>query len=291
MSEGDPGPESLREPRGPYALARTPKTTPVADKGGIELHQVHVTNLLQRVAEAHNAIPDPDRVFFGGCEGEHFIELVGLRLTGCPMIVLAAARFRNLRLPRISYSRESLASYLSRPPGPDTAGASNHFPGLLSAMLPRVGERIPEFLRALQAGKRPSPIALDPRRVEVAFDFRLDNPAGVEEFRRAKGPLKRHFIRTSAGHVLRGELADVMDDPGASSEKFVAFSRSVQITAGGSIPMPSLVLNRRFVAVAMEVSDELTRIGAANLSPFAAAGSHSRSLLLSGQPTLRESRA
>jgi hypothetical protein len=284
-------PAFSRESMGPYALARTPKATPAADSAGIKLHQRHVTELLSRVADGYTTTPDPDGVFFGGAEGEHFMELVGLRMVGCPMIVLAALRFRNLRLPKISYSRESLASYLSRPPSPDASEASHLFPGLVSMVMPRVGERIPAFLRALRAGKKLDSVALDPSRVEVAFDFRMNNPSGVEEFRIAKGPLRTHYVRTATGHVLVGGLADVMEDPGASHEHFVAFSKPVQITPRGQIPLPALAVNRRFLAVAMEVSEELARIGAAGLPPFTAGGALGRSLLLSGRPNANAAQA
>ncbi len=88
-----------QRPANPMLVAGPPPTSPAEEDLGFKLHQAHVTDLLQRVEDGTTATPDPENTFLGGSEGEFFWELVGMRLTGCPIIVLAALRFRYRELP------------------------------------------------------------------------------------------------------------------------------------------------------------------------------------------------
>ncbi len=76
-------------------------------------HFEHVAEHLARVRDGYQFIPDPDQVYLGRQEKDHFWELVGLRLQGCPVVVLAALRFERLDRKGVADSRESLAAYLS----------------------------------------------------------------------------------------------------------------------------------------------------------------------------------
>jgi hypothetical protein len=77
-------------------------------------HFSHVREHLERVRDGYSFIPDPESIYLGRQETDHFWELVGLRLQGFPVIVLAALKFRLavrnwvLFLPGVA-SREALA--------------------------------------------------------------------------------------------------------------------------------------------------------------------------------------
>ena len=43
-------------------------------------HFLHVREHLERVRDGYSYIPDPESVYLGKVEGDHFWELVGLRL-------------------------------------------------------------------------------------------------------------------------------------------------------------------------------------------------------------------
>ena len=58
-------------------------------------HFLHVREHLERVRDGYSYIPDPESVYLGRVEKDHFWELVGLRLQGCPVVVLAALRFER----------------------------------------------------------------------------------------------------------------------------------------------------------------------------------------------------
>ena len=130
-------------------------------------HFEHVKEHLERVRDGYSFIPDPESVYLGRQEENHFWELIGLRLQGCPVIVLAALRFEREERMGVADARMSLASYLSEKPDPVARNAEP-----LTALLPNKDQEIPAFLAGLRAGREFSPVNIDRLRVEVAFDFR-----------------------------------------------------------------------------------------------------------------------
>jgi hypothetical protein len=221
-------------------------------------HIDHVHAHLERVRYGHLVDPPPDAVYLGAEEEDHFWELVGLRFSGCPMVVLALLRFQRLDLPGIDNARESLATYLSTLPSPgweDEAGA-------LTALLPPNDQSISFFLKRLRAGLRPTPVNLDPARIEVAFDFRLQNPTLIADFRDSAEPLTDHYYRTVDGHVLRGRSHGVPATAPEELHRFVTISSPEQITASGVYPLPTLFVNRRYLALRAEARtrDELVAL-------------------------------
>ena len=91
-------------------------------------HFQHVGEHLERVRDGYAYIPDPDQIYLGRQEADHFWELIGLRLQGCPVAVLAALRFERVDRKGVPDSRESLATYLSTP-APEQPGESPYGAG------------------------------------------------------------------------------------------------------------------------------------------------------------------
>ena len=226
-------------------------------------HFEHVRAHLDRVRYGHLVTPEPESVYLGGEEEGHFWELVGLRLTGCPVVVLAALRFQRLELPGIPYARESLASYLSELPAPRATDEV----GTLPALLPHHEQKVPAFLRGLRAGRELKPVSLEPARIEAAFDFRMQNPTAVHDLRDAARPLRDHYYRTVAGHLLRGSSHEVPTGR-ADEERFVAVRSPEQLTPHGIFPLPTVIVNRRYIALRVDTTDEAAAASVRNWVPF-----------------------
>lgn len=247
-------------------------------------HVDHVHAHFERVRYGHLVDPAPDTVYLGAEEEGYFWELVGLRLAGCPVVVLALLRFQLLELPGIAWARESLSTYLSSLPIPravDEAGA-------LTAILPPYDQSVPFFLKRLRAGLRPSPVNLDPARVEVAFDFRLHNPTLVSDFRDEADPLRDHFFRTVDGHLIRGRSHDVPATAPRDTHRFVAISAPEQLTPSGVYPLPSLFVNRRYLALRVQARSREEMAAVMKWVPFVPASASSESLLPLPAPRTRE---
>ena len=224
-------------------------------------HFEHVREHLERVRDGYAYIPDPEQVYLGRQEEDHFWELVGLRLQGCPVVVLAALRFERLDRKGVPDSRVSLATYLSTPPPGGGIG------GRLNALLPHKDQKIAQFLTGLRAGREFAPVSIDRVRVEVAFDFRADNPSAVKDLKDAASPLRSHYYRTVKGHVLRGESHELNPVEGAE-HRFVAVRSPQQLLPQGVIAMPPLFIAHRFVGLQVDVTDEAARLAVRNWVPF-----------------------
>ena len=208
-------------------------------------HFDHVQAHLDRIRYGHLVDSSPDSLYLGAQEGESFWELVGLRVTGCPVVVLALLRFQHLGLPGVPNSRESLSSYLSNLPAPQAADEI----GALSVILPPRDQGIPLFLKRLRAGIRVGLVTLDPARVELAFDFRLQNPTLVADLRDEAQPLRDHYYRTVDGHLFRGRSHEIPATVTGDHHRFVAISSPEQLTPQGTYPLPTLFVNRTYLAL------------------------------------------
>jgi len=240
-------------------------------------HFAHVREHLERVRDGYSFIPHADSVYLGRQEEDHFWELVGLRLQGCPVIVLAALRFERIQRLGVEDSRESLASYLTANPDPGTPGG-----GQLIALLPNKDQQIPQFLAGLRGGREFTPVRIDRVRVEVAFDFRADNPSAIKDKREAASPLKSHYYRTVGGHVLRGESHEVVST-GAPVERFLAVRSPQQLLPQGVINLPTLFIAHRFIGLQVDVTEEAARLAARNWIPFLSATASKGSLIPIGK--------
>lgn len=248
-------------------------------------HVEHIHAHLERVRYGHLVDPSPETIYLGAREDDHFWELVGLRLAGCPVVVLALLRFQALELRGIPCARESLSTYLSALPSPgwsDEAGA-------LSAILPRQDQSIPFFLKRLQGGLRSSPVSLDPARIEVAFDFRLQNPTLIPDLREEAGPLRDHYYRTVDGHLLRGRSHEVPATAPEEKHRFVAISSPEQLSPRGVYPLPTLFVNRRYLALRARAGSQEEMAAVTNWVPFLPASATAESILPVPAPPAKES--
>ena len=244
-------------------------------------HLDHVREHLERVRYGHLVDPPPETVYLGMGDADSFWELIGVRFTGCPLVVLALLRFQSLELPGIPYSRESLATHLSTLPAPGAAGEL----GALSAILPPHDQGIPHFLRRLQAGLRVGWVSLDPARIELAFDFRLQSPTLLATLRDGAPPLVDHYYRTVDGHVLRGRSHDIPATAPDHDHAFVSISSPEQITARGVYPLPTLFLNRSYLALRARGETEEATLALRNWTPFVPEAANPGSLLPIPKPT------
>ncbi len=238
-------------------------------------HIDHIHAHLERVRYGHLVDPPAESVYLGTEEADHFWELVGLRFSGCPMVVLAFLRFQRLDVPGIAYARESLAGYLSTLPSPRSVDEA----GALSAILPPCDQSISFFLRRLRAGLRQSPVNLDPARIEVAFDFRLQNPIFMPIFRDSARPLVDHYYRTVDGHVIRGRSHEVPAAAPEEMHRFVSISSPEQVTPSGVYPLPTLFVNRRYLALRAEVRTRDEMVAVMKWVPFLPASASPEGIL------------
>ena len=191
-------------------------------------------------------------------------------------MILAALRFERLERKGVTDSRESLGVYLSAPVRPGSAAARR-----LTALLPHKDQKIPQFLQGLRAGREFEPVSIDRVRVEVAFDFRADNPSARREMRVAS-PLRSHYYRTVDGHVLRGESHEVAPVEG-SDHRFVAVRSPEQLLPEGVIALPTLFIAHGFVALQIDVTDEAARMAVRNWVPFLPATASPEGLIPMGR--------
>lgn len=226
-------------------------------------HFLHVKEHLERVRDGYSFIPDPESIYLGRVEADHFWELVGLRLQGCPVVVLAALRFERQDRSGVPDARESLATYLSTNPDPDAGDR-----GKLTALLPNKDQEIPGFLSGLRGGRQFAPVRIDRLRVEVAFDFRADNPSGKRDLREAAAPLKSQYFRTVDGHVVRGESHPVETTLEGADARFLAVRSPEQILPQGVIRLPTVFVAHRFIGLQVDVTNEAARLAARNWVPF-----------------------
>jgi hypothetical protein len=226
-------------------------------------HFNHIREHLERVRDGYSFIPDPESIYLGREEEGHFWELIGLRLQGCPVVVLTALRFKRQERAGVPDARVSLADYLTSKPLPD---AGSH--GRLTAILPNKDQDIPSFLSGLRAGREFCPVSIDRLRVEVAFDFRADNPSAIRDLKEAAAPLRRHYYRTVDGHVFRGESHRVEAPMGGPGVSFLAVRTPEQLLPQGVIRMPTLIVAHRFIGLQVDITDEPARLAVRNWVPF-----------------------
>ena len=223
---------------------------------------------VERLRAGQVAAGEPSAVFLGAEDGDSFQELIGFRMPGMASVELAVFSFQKHGLPGVAYARESLAGYLSSPPMPPRTGPFAAPTGSIGVLLPRADETIPQALKALQAGRPAPSLVLDPRRIQLALDFRGHNPSSREVVKRSAGRLRTFVLRTLDGHVLTGRSASI----GARAEdRFVALTDVVQVTPRGTIKLPALTLNTSWLAMWADVTEDNVRIAMGYWSPFLAA--------------------
>jgi hypothetical protein len=250
-----------------------------------QLHMDHLRAHLARVREGHTAVGVPQSVYLGADDGEFFEELIGIRLDGMGSAILAALRFQDHGLPGIPNARESLASYLTKPPRAPQSGPFAAPAGHIAALMPRANESIPAFLRGRHVGRVVPSIVIDPAQIRVAFDFRAHNPSALDTLKKGVGPMRRYAVRTVAGHVLTARSVTLGS---RQSPRFIALADVVQFTPSGRVNLPDLMLAASWIGLWSDVTEETERLATALWTPFLPSEANSEIVLgLSSAPITR----
>lgn len=229
----------------------TPPSTSVSS------HIAHVQAYLQ-VLRAERQRPAAQRAeipldyFLGEDRPEAFRELVAFRLRGCPTLLVGLFQFRRQPSVRQAHARRSLVNYLNQPPkelGINSAARPEH---LLEVRLPEPGEPIPEFLRRDRRGERGHAIFVDVNSIQLAFDFRLDNPSESLPGAGRSAVSEAHVFRTVEGHLLLGRSQGLHTKLHRDGE-FIALAEARQIGPGGERFLPNLAIRRSFLALDAQV--------------------------------------
>ena len=246
----------------------------------VRSHMDHVWAHVERLRAGQISGAEPGSTFLGAEDADSFQELIGFRMPGMTSVGLAVFAFKSHGLRGVDYARESLASYLGNPPMPPRTGPFAAPPGSIAVLLPRADESIPQTLKALQGGRPAPSLVLEPRSIQLAFDFRGQNPSSREVVKRAAG-LRTFVVRTVEGHVLTGRSASI----GArSDDRFVSLTEVVQVTPRGTLRLPDLILSASWIAMWTEVTDETRRIATGYWPPFVA-GAANPDIVLGPLPT------
>jgi hypothetical protein len=265
----------------PLRNTSLPNGAPIlkAPDAALDNHVRHAREHLDRLQQGLATVQDSGQVFLARDETDFFWELIGFRLTGHPGLIFGAVRFRRHEFPGIELGRESLAAYLSAPSASVGQPGLDSPPGMIPVLLPRAHETIPTFLKGVQAGRKACPIFMDPSTVRVAFDLRMYNPSGLDNFRQRAGPLRKHLFRTMDGHVLGGFSHSTADGPNRR-RTFVAVKDAEQLTPRGRFRLPTLAIHRSFLTLTAEAGNSEAGLAAPHWVPFVPATAHTDHLLL-----------
>jgi hypothetical protein len=184
-----------------------------------------------------------------------FWELVALRVPGLDRALIGALHFMAQSDDPLAFARRSLGHYLTSPPQPIAAERASYPPEVLDLRVPREGESLPELLGVLKRGAPSASVHLDKAVVEIAADFRAENPSlqrpGIES-----GPAQRLLFLTGSGHVLRAtaiNFAVKLRRPGS----FVTLTGVEQLlTSSAWTALPNLVVARSFLVAFSEPSED-----------------------------------
>lgn len=122
-------------------------------------------------------------------------------------------------------------------------------PHLVELLVPETGETVSQFLDRSRRGERCRQILVDRHELELAFDFRLENPSRSKPAGGAEDAPERHLFRTVAGHVLSA-FPHQLPAKLYRSDDFVGLTRPTQHSATADRPLPTLVVHRRFLSMA-----------------------------------------
>ena len=237
------------------------------DKTVTELHMNHVRALLARVRDGHSAESHPEGIFLGADDGEFLQELVGFRLAGMRSSVLAVLRFQKHGLPGIQFARESLAGYLARLPAAPQSGPFAAPAGRIVALMPRVHEPIPRFLKGSPGRTGHAVHGAGPP--SDSRGFRLPSPQPVRAGDRQAASWAAADLRGS--DCGRPGSDGPVPRPGRSGGPPIPGpDRHRTSHAAGLLRLPSVMLNVSWVATSMDVTEEATRLAAAAWIPFLA---------------------
>lgn len=250
-------------------------------------HMKPVVGLLKEVRRRRDDLdrtPTPLGSFLVLEEEDAFWELLALRLKGYPSILVGAARFQRQLSPKgVRHARRPLAMYLSMPPKELGVAKAARPANLLELLLPEVDEEIPAFQTRIGSGGRGRTLFIDVETIEIAFDFRFENPSVEREQGVYQGTPEMHLFRTLEGHVLSGTTHGLHRRLHLGGS-FLTIQQPLQHTPNGIQLLPSaLVLHRSFVAIDGEVGEgETLSDWTSRVAPFQASSAVARHVLTPG---------
>lgn len=204
-----------------------------------------------------------------------FWELLGFRVVGLSRALVGAAHFQSQSDDPLLFARRSLGHFLSSPPKVVAIARATYPAELVELRVPRAGETLPDLLGRLRRGDRTASAYLDADLVELAFDFRPENPS-LQRPRDGGAAAPRLLFRTREGHVLAGRAANLsarLHRGGA----FLVLTGVEQLLPERSLRLPTIVVHRSFLTLVAEVPDEASdpsRALPAALSPETATPFH-----------------
>lgn len=229
------------------------KTAPTA-------HHAHLERLIRTTAHygtPHdaNSVPLSEEDYLGPVEEGWLWELVGFRVRGHPWTLLALMQFRRQGTNGHPHGRVSLVQHMT---SPAHAHRSNGVrpPGDVLPVIPvPASQEVSAFLERTRNGHLPAATWLDRASIQLAFDFRGENPS-VRRGPEAERPGQRRRMRTSEGHVMEARAAALHAKLHRDFE-FVALLDGVQRTPEGTLPLPTLIVSRGFLAAELAGSPEV----------------------------------
>lgn len=187
-------------------------------------------------------------------DGSGFWELVGVRVPGYDRAILGTIYFRTQSTDSWQNARRSLASFLTAPPNTLAMDRATFPAKLIEMNVPAAGEDVPDLLRRMKAGEGGQPLFIDAAVVQLAFDFRPGNPSIDRAGARLDAASQAMIFRTCQGHIFSGVAADLGSKMRRGAE-FVGVTEVEQTIPTGSLPLPTLVLQRRNLAAIAERED------------------------------------
>lgn len=241
----------------------------------------HVTTLLRVLNFGADAVPaEEGELYLVREEDDAFWELLGFRIRGCPGILLAAVRFQRQPRTQQKHARSSLIHHLSHLPRETGGSASEHAPRMLAVLLPEPAEDIPTFQRRVRDGNHARRAYVDVDSVELAFDFRVENPSVHREQNPNLLPPERHLFRTTQGHLLSGTAFGVHGKL-RRREEFLAIRDPEQHTPRASQTLPTVALRCGMIAMVADLAAaETVDQWLARTAPFLRESASSSHLLL-----------
>ena len=241
-----------------------------------EAHRAHLERLLHGGAlpgspKDASHVPVSDEGYLGPVEDDWLWELVGFRVRGHPWMLLALMQFRRQTSNTSGHGRVSLVQHLTSPAQAHPSTEVRPPPDVVPIVPIPATEQVPAFLGRVRNGDLPPRTWLDRASIQVAFDFRSDNPS-VRRSSSENRPGRRRSMRTTEGHVLEARAAALHAKLRRDFE-FIALLDPVQRTPTETLPLPTLIMSRGYLAAEMAVEGGLgPRDGPPTLDP--------------GQPTL-----
>ena len=187
---------------------------------------------------------------------DQFWELVGMRIRGHSSLILGAIQFRRQSCDE-SHARQSLSSYLASDQAKDDINGVV-LPAVVALEFPMATESVQEFLRELQGQSSRHRVLVDRGFIDVMFDLRAQNPSQAKLNHASSSVSKTVVMLTRDGHLLSGNLLD-LEKKLRRQMPFFALTMGVQHTVHGNLPLPTVLLHRRYISM-LTVADESGRL-------------------------------